>query len=156
MFKKYLSIKNVLTAFIMFVFIQSLFFKFSGSHETQYIFGILADWSGFTWFGVYGGYLIGIAELIASIILLTRLHAVGALMAVGIMTGAIFFHLATPLGVVQPAFNEVGDIIGDDAGTLFVMACLVWLSAVTLVVRDLKSSSSSLLSFCVKFGLIKP
>jgi hypothetical protein len=43
---------------------------------------------------------------------------VGASMAIGIMTGAISFHLFTPLGV---------EIMGD-GGELFILACGVWLS----------------------------
>ena len=155
MLKQYINSKNLFSIFIMFVFIQSLFFKFSGSYETQYIFGALGDWSGLAWFGTYGGYIIGTAELIASILLITRLHAIGALMAVGIMTGAIFFHLATPLGVVQPAFNAAGEVIGSDSGTLFIMACLVWISGVMLVIKDLKAPSSLLMDLMEKLGLVK-
>lgn len=150
MVKRYLTLKTVLSAFIIFVFVQSLFFKFSDSFETQYIFGILGEWSGLDWFGVYGGYMVGVAELIVSIILVTRYNAIGAVMGVGVMTGAIFFHLATPLGVVQPAFDAAGTIIGDDAGTLFVMACLVWLSAATLTFRDFTSSNSVIKSVIAK------
>lgn len=132
--------------FIAFVFIQSLFFKFSGSYETDHIFGVLGEWSGIEWFGIYGGYLIGTAELIASILLFTRLHGLGAVMALGIMSGAIFFHLFTPLGVQMPEFDSAGNIIGNDGGLLFGMACLVWLSAIFLSIRDLKSDSGFLAS----------
>ncbi|PML76632.1 hypothetical protein [Enterovibrio norvegicus] len=125
-----------LCIFIAFVFVQSLFFKFTGSPETTFIFGTLGEWSGLAWFGQYGAYMVGIAELIASILLFTRLHALGALMAVGTMTGAIFFHLFTPIGVAQPAFNEVGEVVGNDGGILFVMACLVWLSAAFLLYQS--------------------
>ncbi|TBR44689.1 hypothetical protein CBF23_001175 [Marinomonas agarivorans] len=155
MLKKYLTLNNLLTLFIMFVFIQSLFFKFSDSFETVFIFSTLGDWSGLEWFGNYGAYMVGTAELIASIILVTKFRAIGAVMALGIMTGAIFFHLATPLGVVQPAFDANGHIIGDDAGGLFIMACLVWLSALVLVIRDLRSQDSLLLSLLKQVGIIK-
>ncbi|EAS43046.1 hypothetical protein P3TCK_11389 [Photobacterium profundum 3TCK] len=131
-----LSLAGALSLFIAFIFVQSLFFKFTNSYETQFIFGTLAGWSGFSWFGTYGGYLIGTAELIAAVLLFTRFHGVGAVMAVGIMAGAIFFHLFTPLGIVMPEFNAAGQMIGTDGGLLFGMACLIWLSAVVLVVRD--------------------
>ncbi len=72
--------KHIPSIFIAFVFIQSLFFKFTGSYETDHIFGTLGEWSGIHWFGVYGGYLIGIAELIAAILLFTRFHGVGSTM----------------------------------------------------------------------------
>ena len=48
--------KHIPAAFIAFVFIQSLFFKLTGSYETEHIFGTLATWSGFSWFGSFGGY----------------------------------------------------------------------------------------------------
>ncbi len=131
-----LSLAGGLSLFIAFIFLQSLFFKFTNSYETQFIFGTLAGWSGFTWFGAYGGYLIGTAELIAAVLLFTRFHGIGAVMAIGIMTGAIFFHLFTPLGIVMPEFNAAGQMIGTDGGLLFGMACLIWISAVVLVVRD--------------------
>ncbi|WP_191603310.1 hypothetical protein [Marinomonas algicola] len=150
MFKKIVTLKNILSGFIIFVFIQSLFFKFSDSFETQYIFGILANWSGLAWFGDYGGYLIGIAELIASALLLTRYNPFGALMAIGIMTGAIFFHLATPLGIVQPAFNHLGEVIGNDSAALFIMACFVWISAVILTIKDVTLPNSVIRSMLVR------
>ena len=37
--------KHLPALFIAFVFIQSLFFKFTGSYETDHIFGTLAEWS---------------------------------------------------------------------------------------------------------------
>jgi hypothetical protein len=132
-------VKYVPTVFIAFVFVQSLFFKFTGSYETDHIFGVLGAWSGLEFFGHYGGYIIGVAELIAAVLLFTRWHGLGALMAVGIMTGAIIFHLFTPLGVVMPEFNAVGEVVGNDGGLLFIMACLVWLFAAFLSLRDLKN-----------------
>ena len=52
-------------------------------------------------------------------------------MAIGIMTGAISFHLFTPLGV---------EILGD-GGELFVLACGVWISGwiiLALSVNDIR------------------
>jgi uncharacterized membrane protein YphA (DoxX/SURF4 family) len=108
-----------LSAYIAFVFVQSLFFKFTGSEESIFIFSTLRDWSGIGLFEPAGRWIIGTAELIASILLFVpRARIFGAAMAIGIMTGAIFFHLFTPLGVV---------IMGD-GGELFTLACGVWLS----------------------------
>jgi len=131
-----LSLSGGGSLFIAFIFVQSLFFKFTNSYETQYIFGTLAGWSGFEWFGSYGGYLIGTAELIAAVLLFTRFHSIGAVMAMGIMSGAIIFHLFTPLGVVMPEFNAAGQMTGTDGGLLFCMACLIWVSAGVLIIRD--------------------
>ena len=127
-----------LALFVAFVFIQSLFFKFSGSQETVIIFSTIADWMktisllspAAETFKTQGGNLIGLAELIASIlILLPKTRLWGAVMGVLIMTGAIFFHLFTPLGV-----DRIVDAQGNtDGGVLFIMACFVWLSCFSLV-----------------------
>lgn len=108
-----------LSAYIAFVFVQSLFFKFTGSVESIFIFLTLRAWSGIDLFEPAGRWIIGICELIASVLLfLPRTRIFGAAMAIGIMTGAISFHLFTPLGV---------EILGD-GGELFILACGVWIS----------------------------
>lgn len=146
--KKTLTI--IMTLFICFVFLQSLPFKFSNSLETQHIFSTLGDWSGFGWFGDIGGYMIGAVELVSSMMLLVPLVSklmgkpiaqsifpLGALIALGTMTGAIFFHLFTPLGIVMPYFDSTtGAPNGDDGGLLFIMACITWLCALGLIVMD--------------------
>jgi hypothetical protein len=50
-------------------------------------------------------------------------NALGALLALGIISGAIFFHLFTPLGVE----------VQGDGGTLFGMAIGVWLSSILIL-----------------------
>lgn len=131
-----------LLLFIAFVFIQSLFFKFTNSAETQYIFGTLDEWGGSLGFpglfatnGIFSQYVVGTAELVASTILLVSvtprlrlLRPYGALLALAVISGAIFFHLFTPLGV--SVLNTDGS---RDGGLLFAMACGVWLSAAALV-----------------------
>jgi len=138
----------VLVLFIAFVFIQSLFFKFSGSQETEIIFNTIADWmagipllSGIAeTFRNYGGNAVGMTELIASILVLipkTRLW--GAILALGTISGAIFFHLFTPLGV-----NRIVDAAGNtDGGVLFYMACAVWVaSAITIYLNRPAASAA--------------
>jgi len=125
-----------LAVWIAFVFVQSLFFKFSGSYETEHIFGTLGDTFSLPWFASIGGYTIGSLELVASIMLFSRFWPFGALLAFGIMSGAIVFHLFTPLGIVMPVFDASGNIVGDDGGLLFIMACITWASAVALLVKD--------------------
>lgn len=121
-----------LSAYIGFVFVQSLFFKFTGSEESIFIFATLRAWSGIALFEPAGRWVIGICELIASILLfLPRTRIFGAAMAIGIMTGAISFHLFTPLGV---------EILGD-GGELFILACGVWISGwiiLALSVSDIR------------------
>lgn len=137
---------------IAFIFVQSLFFKFSNSLETQHIFGVLGEWAGLQWFADYGGYGVGTAELVASVILFTRFWSFGAVMAGGIMTGAIFFHVFTPLGIPMPVFDEAGKITGDDGGILFIMACITWCCSWGLVILDWRSEQSLLKLYLTKRG----
>ena len=132
----------VLTGYIAVVFIQSLFFKFSNSPETQYIFGTLNGWSASLGFsgifapsGIFSQYVVGTAELIASTLLVVSLlknwplvHALGAALSMGVISGAIFFHLFTPLGV--QVLNADGSL---DGGELFGLACGVWLASAGLL-----------------------
>ena len=127
-----------LAIFVAIVFVQSLFFKFTNSFETQHIFGTIGDWMGAiglpgaiaTAFAAWGGYTIGTLELIASALLLTRkTQALGALLGFAVISGAIFFHLFTPLGV-SVVINEAG---GRDGGQLFAMAVGVFLSTSLIV-----------------------
>ena len=140
MIRRYLPI--ALTLYIAFVFVQSLFFKFSNSPETQYIIGTLEVWGAslglpglFAPSGIFSQYVVGTGELIASALLvaglsqrLRVLRPVGALMAIGVISGAIFFHLFTPLGV--SVLNTDGT---HDGGELFALACGVWVAAALLL-----------------------
>ncbi len=114
----------VLSAYIAFVFVQSLFYKFTGSEESIFIFSTLREWSGIGLFEPFGRWFIGAMELVASILLfIPRTRIFGAGIAFGIISGAIFFHLFTPLGV---------EIMGD-GGLLFALACGVWLSSAAIL-----------------------
>ena len=134
----------LLTLFVAVVFIQSLFFKFSGSPETVYIFETKLDpWAATLGFpgvfapgGIFSAKVVGAAELVASVLLLagaalsTRrvVQVLGAAMGLGVISGAIFFHLFTPLGVA--VVNTDGS---SDGGELFLLACGVWLSCAVLL-----------------------
>jgi hypothetical protein len=88
--------------------------------------------------GIFSQYVVGTSELIASSLLLVGLmtkkpfvHAFAALLSLGVISGAIFFHLFTPLGV--QVLNADGTY---DGGELFSLACGVWIcSAVILLIR---------------------
>ncbi|MBX2808503.1 MAG: hypothetical protein KTR20_07715 [Cellvibrionaceae bacterium] len=126
-----------LSIIIAFVFLQSLPFKFTHSLETQHIFKTLGTWAGISEVGDYGGYIVGAAELIAALLLFTKWRLAGAVMALGIMSGAVFFHLFTPLGIIMPYFDaQTGEQIGNDRGLLFMMACATWLCACALIAID--------------------
>ena len=129
-------LKWILSLYIAFIFIQSLFFKFTDSYETMYIFGVLGGWSGLPWFADYGAYGVGVVELIASLLLLTQLRLYGAIIASGVMAGAVFFHVFTPLGIEMPEFDSMGNIIGSDGGLLFYNACAVLTAALTLALME--------------------
>ena len=142
----------LLSIYIAFVFIQSLFFKFIDAPETQLIFGTLDAWAAgvfgveglFAPGGVFSAKVIGSLELVAAIALLLglfvpglrMLNALGALLAFCIISGAIFFHLFTPLGIVvgdeQVAGVRQGEV-ATDGGLLFFMAVGVWIASAILI-----------------------
>lgn len=120
------------------IFLDSLRYKFTDHPKTQEIFGRLDGWATTTGLpglfghtGVFSQYVIGGAELAASALLLIGAFylpyrfvlPLGALVGLAVMTGAISFHLFTPLGI---------DPNGDGGG-LFRAACLVWLLSLTLL-----------------------
>ncbi len=106
---------RIIVAIILF---QTLFFKFTGAEESKYIFSTLMGENE-----AIGRIGSGVVELIAVVLLLIPKTAwLGALLALGTITGAIFSHL-TKLGIV----------VKDDGGTLFILACIVFVfSALTL------------------------
>jgi uncharacterized membrane protein YphA (DoxX/SURF4 family) len=98
------------------IMLQTLFFKFSGAEESVYIFSTL----GLEPWGRIG---TGVMELIASIlILIPKTTALGALLAIGIMGGAILSHLLF-----------LGISVQGDNGQLFLYALLVFFSALALL-----------------------
>lgn len=134
----------LITLYVAFVFIQSLFFKFTNSPETVYIFqGKLDPWAATLGFpgvfapgGIFSAKVVGSAELVASLLLLAGaalserrwLQVLGAAMGLGVISGAIFFHLFTPLGVA--VVNTDGS---SDGGQLFMLACGVWVGCAALL-----------------------
>ncbi|MCC6293247.1 MAG: DoxX family protein [Bryobacterales bacterium] len=101
------------------ILLQTLYFKFTGARESVYIFSTL----GLEPWGRIGS---GIAELIASVLLLMPRTAVyGALLSLGVITGAIASHL-TKIGI---AVQAVGD-----RGELFALAIVVFLCSAAVAV----------------------
>ena len=98
------------------IMLQTLYFKFSAAPESVYIFSTVG-------MEPWGRIFVGVLELIASIlILIPRTTAYGALIGIGVMTGAVFMHL-TRLGIV----------VLNDSGKLFVMALVVLIACLVLV-----------------------
>jgi hypothetical protein len=119
----------LLSAYIAFIFIWYLQFKFTGHPGSVDLFTTLTDWLGFHGHEKAMRIGTGTAELIASgLVLVPATRVIGAAGAVGIMTGAIFFHLVSPLGV---------DPYGD-GGQLFKEACTVWLSGLAILAIERK------------------
>jgi uncharacterized membrane protein YphA (DoxX/SURF4 family) len=103
------------------IMLQTLYFKFSGAEESIYIFSTI----GIEPWGRIG---TGIAELIASILLLIPATTVlGAIMAMGIMGGAILSHIFI-----------LGIEVRGDGGQLFTYAVIVFIVSAILCWRERK------------------
>ena len=101
------------------ILLQTLFFKFTGSPESIYIFETVG-------LEPFGRYASGVTELIAAILLLIpRFNWLGALLALGVMSGAIMSHL-TVLGIE----------VKGDGGLLFALAVIVFASSAVLLFLD--------------------
>ncbi len=144
------------------VFLASLPYKFSGHADTQHIFGTIGSWLGgilgatpgelFTRYGAMG---VGGFELLTSLVLLSPaafwlihkaapglrlpsrrlMHRTGGIMASTVMAGAVFFHLASPLGV------EVLHEGKGDGGSLFYAAVSILVSGIILFLINRKPAS---------------
>jgi uncharacterized membrane protein YphA (DoxX/SURF4 family) len=126
-----------ISVFAAVVFLDSLRYKFTDHPNTQEIFGRLDGWAGtlglpglFAHTGLFSQYVIGSAELLASTLLLVgllprfmRLNALGAAIGLAVMTGAVSFHLFTPLGI-DP---------NNDGGGLFAAAVTIWVTSLVLL-----------------------
>ena len=97
----------ILRIVVALILIQTLYFKFTAAPESVYIFSTL----GLEPAGRIGS---GIAELIAAILLLVPgTAALGGLLTVGVLAGAILSHL-TKLGIE----------VQGDGGLLFGLALI--------------------------------
>lgn len=107
---------------VAIILLQTLFFKFTGAEESRYIFSTLMG-AEYEAIGRIGS---GVVELIAVILLLIPSMAwLGAFIALGTISGAIFSHL-TMLGIE----------VKGDGGLLFGLAVTVFvLSAVVLLIH---------------------
>ena len=132
-----------IAAWMCFIFLGSLPYKFTGHPDTQHIFGTIGGWlKGFLGDGIgnlftnFGAYGVGSFELLTSIVLLLpiaiwlirlikkqtmgntrrKFHRIGGLMATMVMLGAMFFHIFSPLGIAVLHEGE------SDGGSLFYAA----------------------------------
>jgi len=115
---------QLIAAAILF---QTLFFKFTAAEESVYIFTTLG-------IEPWGRLSSGMAELLAVVLLLIpRTVTLGALISLGVISGALASHL-TKLGIV----------VKDDGGLLFALAVTVFVSS--LIVLILRRQQVPLLS----------
>lgn len=134
------AIKYAPRAIASFILLQTLYFKFgiggeAALNESKAIFGTITE----AIFGVIGyeSYLrigTGILELIAALLILfNRTTVFGALMALGLMAGAILSHILF-----------IGIIVKDDGAQLFMMSIVVLLCSAK-VLYDEKDHLKSIL-----------
>jgi hypothetical protein len=100
-------ISSVIGALIL---LQTLYFKFTAAPESVYIFSELG-------MEPYGRIGTGILELIIALLLLIKKSSlIGAILGLGVITGAIFSHIFV-----------LGIEVQNDGGLLFGLAVLVFI-----------------------------
>jgi putative oxidoreductase len=112
-------IQLIIRIIVAFILIQTLFFKFTAAPESVYIFSAIGA-------EPWGRIASGIMELLAAIfILIPATVWLGALIGLGVISGAIITHL-TVLGIV----------VLDDGGLLFMLALAVFLGCLYLTYQN--------------------
>ena len=112
-------ILRIIAALIM---VQTLYFKFTGAPESIKLFTTI----GMEPWGRIG---TGIMELISALLLIIpRTKVIGAGLGLGLMGGALFFHLSNP---------AVG-IYEDGSPLLFIYACTVFVCCAILLAIHFK------------------
>ncbi|MBT8264986.1 MAG: DoxX family protein [Bacteroidia bacterium] len=115
-------IKKRLLLFLRFavaiILVQTLRFKFTAHPDSVYIFETIG-------LEPYGRIGTGILELIAGILLLIpKTVWAGALLTIGLMTGAILMHL-----------TQIGIEVNNDKGVLFITAVVTLVIAAVLLLN---------------------
>jgi hypothetical protein len=117
----------LLAAWIFYVFVWYLQYKFTGHDGSVLLFTILTDWLGANGHEKAMRIGTGAAELVAAILcLIPALRSIGAGMTVAIMAGAIFFHVASPLGI--DPYHDGARLFKEACATLLAGLALLWLS----------------------------
>ena len=102
--------------FAAIILLQTLYYKFTASPESIYIFENLG-------IEPWGRYTSGVIELFAGLFLLVpRLNWLGALLGVWVMTAALYVHLWV---------LEI--VIMGDGGAMFYLACSVWVCCLAVL-----------------------
>ena len=118
----------VLQVVVALILGQTLFFKFTGAEETKALFEVLGA-------EPMGRYASGVMELIAVVLLLIpRTSVFGAVLSLGVITGAIGAHLTKlgisidPVALGNPALEPL------EGPSLFGFAVVVFVSSIVIVV----------------------
>ncbi|MBC7931515.1 MAG: DoxX family protein [Rubrivivax sp.] len=113
------AVSWILQIAVAVILLQTLFFKFTGATESVYIFSTLGA-------EPWGRFASGVFELVAAaLLLIPRTAPVGAILSLGVISGAIFSHL-TKLGIAIP---QVGD-----HGELFALAVAVFVGSLVIII----------------------
>lgn len=95
-------------------------YKLTGNPGSVWLFTVLTDWLYLDGHEKAFRLFVASMEIVASVsVVLPWTRMWGAILALGVMSGAIFFHVVSPLGI-DPYH---------DGGALFQEACTVWLCA---------------------------
>jgi hypothetical protein len=116
-------------------------YKLTGNPGSVWLFTVLSDWLFISGYEKPFRLFVASMEIVASVLVIipyTRMW--GAALALGVMTGAIFFHLASPLGI-DPYH---------DGGALFKEACTVWLCAVFILLSYRAEASATIAGLLVR------
>ncbi len=121
------KISWVLRLVVAIIYIQTLYFKFTGHLDSVKIFSMLG-------LEPYGRIGLGVIELIvAFLILMETTKFLGMVLSVGIISGAIVSHLMV-----------LGIAVEGDGGKLFLLAILVFVSSCTFLVLNRKEGLAKL------------
>jgi hypothetical protein len=113
-----------MAVYIAYIYLWYLQYKFTGDQGSVWLFTVLTDWLGVHGHEKFMRIATGSTELTASFLLLIpATQAIGGLLSLGIISGAIFFHVVSPLGI-DPY---------QDGATLFKEACAVWVASVGII-----------------------
>ena len=112
-------------------------YKLAGNPGSVMLFTTLSDWLWIPGYEKPFRLAVASAEIVASVlVVIPATRMVGSVLALGIMSGAIFFHLASPLGI-DPYH---------DGGALFQQACEVWLCAAFILLSYRQEALASVQS----------
>lgn len=115
-----------LAAWIAYVFVWYLQYKFTGHDGSVWLFTVITDWLGLHGHEKAMRIGVGSAELTAAILcFIPRLRAVGAALTIALMGGAIFFHVVSPLGI--DPYEDGGKLFKEACATIVAACVLLWL-----------------------------